>query len=70
MPSLPHNIEPSAFRQGDYIGYPASGPGIFRIRKRERRWIAHRYAGGCLIPGSAAVVGKTLQEVGEKLAAL
>ena len=70
MPNLPPNIEPSAFRQGDYIGYPASGPGIFRIRKRNGKWLAHRYDGGCLLPNSKALIGRTLVEVGEALAAL
>lgn len=36
MRNLP-NIEPSAFREGEYIGY---ADGIWRIRKSDGKWAA------------------------------
>ena len=32
-----HNIEPSAFRRGEYVGY---ADGAWRIRKENGQWLA------------------------------
>lgn len=54
-----HNIEKSAFKKGEYVGY---ANGVWRIRRRPGKlgWRADK--------GGASVYGRTLKEVSGELA--
>ena len=39
MAPLPPNVEPSAFRRGEYIAYDQRG-NVWHVRKHERGWSA------------------------------
>lgn len=61
MAALPHNIEKSAFRPREYVGYAG---GVWRIRKTGvGGWEALER------DGPDRIFGTTLQEIGEKLTA-
>ena len=56
-----HNIEPSRFRRGEYVGY--AGGTVWRITRVGRGWCAvQRY-------GASSFVRRTLQEISCALAA-
>lgn len=60
---LPHNIEKSAFRKGEYVGYCN---GAQRIRRGGEGWVTN---GLCSSQGEAVFAqARTLMELGEKLA--
>ncbi len=59
MKSL-HNIEKSAFRQGEYVGY---ANGVWRITKQGMQWYAYRMREG------NSMYAETLSEMSEKLTA-
>lgn len=64
---LPLNIERSAYRAGEYVGYDVvASPGIWRIKRREggTGWRASH----SLKPSAGFIFGRTLAEIGDKLA--
>ena len=66
MAALPLNIEPGAF-SGVYVGYDCVlSPGCWIIKRREGRtgWRAHHM----LKHGAGFIFGRTLAEIGDKLA--
>lgn len=66
---MPHNIERSGFRRGEYVGYASDGrPGVYRIRRRAGGggWYAARYVGG-LDAGGGYLFGRTLALLSSRL---
>lgn len=63
---IPSNVEASGFRRGEYVGYDCvASPGVWRIVRREGGgWRAYHDRK----PGAGYVYGRTLAEVGAKLA--
>ena len=55
-----HNIEKSAFRVNQYVGYDNKGH-LWRIKKEDRRWIANKQTSYGRIESS------TLMEISSKL---
>jgi hypothetical protein len=71
--TMPHNVEPSAFHRGQYVGHDSTRrPGVWRIKRRPsgHGWYAARYVGGSGPTSDGFHYGRTLAEVGAKLAAL
>jgi hypothetical protein len=58
-----HNIEKSAFRKGEYVGY-ACGL-VFHIRKDGREWIAYAQGSGIrpIVCPSLALMSVALENV-------
>lgn len=52
-----HNIDKSAFRKGEYVGY---GNGAWKVSKSGNRWQARK--------GSEYFFGDTLRDISEQLA--
>ena len=65
MPNLP-NIEKSAFRAGDYVGWRASDGARYRIRKGVTVWLAVRY--GSTGQAGDRLTAPTLTGLSERLA--
>jgi hypothetical protein len=66
--TLPHNIDKSAFRRGQYVGY--SGTLVWRIEKSNSsfgRWFA-RNDSSDLRTAATFLYGWTLDEIANKLA--
>lgn len=64
---IPHNIEASGFRRGEYVGYDVvASPGVWRITRRDggKGWVARH----SLRTGAGFIFGDTLAQVGAKLA--
>lgn len=59
-----HNIEKSAFRRGEYVGY---AHGVWRIRRAGNGWLARHQDGTAPRPSESA---RTLEELSEKLDAV
>ncbi len=58
---MPHNIERSAFRKGEYIGYGKRG--LYRITRYMDGWRAECREDGTVYVGSTlAVIGKKINE--------
>lgn len=62
---MPPNIEKSAFRKGEYVGYCN---GAQRIRRTGKGW--QTYALGSSKGVFVPAYGRTLAELGDKLAAV
>lgn len=68
---IPHNIEKSAFRPGEYIGYGMAGVTSYRtrIKRGGEGWRTYyddqmsREAGGCF----SYMTARTLEELGAQL---
>ena len=65
-----HNIEPSAFDRGAYIGYAASGQ-LWKIRKMGKLWLARFHqANGKPTPAGVYYAAARLKDFSEKLEVL
>jgi hypothetical protein len=60
---MPHNIEKSAFRRGEYVGYGKLGP--YRIRRIGNNWVAH--SANMRVSESGTITRRTLAEIGAAL---
>lgn len=72
MAAMPHNIEKSAFRRGEYVGYGAGY--VWRIRRTNSsfgNWVAvaHHGGGGERVMDMPTPYAFRLAELGEKIAA-
>ena len=58
-----HNIEKSAFRKGEYVGYACGF--VFHIRKDGRDWIAYAQGSGLspIVRPSLALMSVALENV-------
>lgn len=67
---MPHNLERSAFRPGEYVAYGVR-VGYYRVRRRPAGsgWYAARYVDRYDV-GDGYVYGRTLAEVAAKVAEL
>lgn len=64
-----HNIEPSVFRKGEYVGYDGRGH-VWHVAKRDRRWLATPAPNNpARHMGVARIQGATLSELSATLAA-
>lgn len=63
-----HNLEPSGFHRGQYVGY--AGGAVWRIRRREGGgWRANRTVDGVADAGAGFLFAPTLASMSAKLEA-
>lgn len=67
MPRLPHNIEPSRYRTGEYIAYDPRGY-VWYVTKSARDWFARPAHNNPARDLGARVVGPTLTAVAQSIA--
>jgi len=68
MPRLPENVEPSAFRRGEYVAYDPRG-GVWHVSKCGRDWFATPAANNPARSTGKTYTGATLAVVAQSIAA-